>query len=78
VFETVTPGAGEFGKGSLTKARLVSPFWIWPLLKDHWDVMNEDALDPLWVTEGKGNMVLVVNEKDAATEVTGIWPVANA
>lgn len=72
MFETVTPGAGEFGKGSLTKARLLSPFWMRPLLNDHLDAINEDVSDGLWVAEGNGIMVLVVNEKDAATEVTGI------
>lgn len=47
-----------------------------PLLNDHWDVMNDDASDALWVAVGKGIAVLVVNEKDAATDVRGIWPAA--
>ena len=28
------------------------------------------------MTEGKGIMVLVVNENDAAADATGIWPAA--
>jgi len=33
--------------------------------------MKDDASDALLVVEGKGIMVLVVNEKDAATEASG-------
>ena len=42
------------------------------MLNDHLDAINEDASDGLWVAEGKGIMVLVVNEKEAATEEAGI------
>jgi hypothetical protein len=60
-----SPGVGELGKGSVTKAVSFAPFWIRPLLRDQsfemsW--MKSVASEVDKVALGKGIDVLVVSE----------------
>ena len=59
-----SPGVGEFGKGSVTKAVSFAPFWIRPLLRDQilFDWMKFVASELDNVAVGNGIEVLVASE----------------
>ena len=62
------PGAGAFGKGSATKAKLAPPFCMRSLERPHLELKKGCVEEFDWVAAEKGCVVLVERPYSDATE----------
>ena len=68
----VLPGAGAFGKGSATKARLAPPFWMRPLERPQLELIKVCVEELDWVAWGIEREVLAESPYTEATAVV-LW-----
>ena len=68
----VLPGAGAFGKGSTTKARLAPPFWMRPLERPQLELIKVCVEELDWVACGIGREVLVETLESPYTDAAAV------